>query len=382
MDDLLTRLTTIYDEEVARGAKAVEADDIPLNYESITPEWLTHHLCKGVSGAKVVSHSLDDVDDGTTNRRRIFVEYNAEGKAAGLPASVFCKASQSLVHRYNNGNIGAVHAEVTFFDKVRPLVDGDVPTAYHAAYNPESFSSILVFEDIGTEVEFCDHTTTIDFEEACSQVDLLADIHGKFQDDPRYDKDTLNLGTWSSYFASAAKNELQEYCDKGFLAAEAEIPSRLFARAGEVWDATLAAVAEHDSLPQTLVHGDCHLKQWYKRPNKSMGVADWQLASFGPWARDLPYMMATSLSVENRRAWEKQLIERYLDRMGRQGATVPSFDEAFTLYRRNLLPALAWWTVTLTPGPNYPDMQPPETSLVFINRITHAIDDLDVLDAF
>jgi hypothetical protein len=59
-----------------------------------------------------------------------------------------------------------------------------------------------------------------------------------------------------------------------------------------------------------------------------------------------------------------------------------TFDQTLLIYRQQLLAALAMWTSTLTPAPGSPDMQPAETSLEFIKRMSHAIDDLDALDSF
>jgi hypothetical protein len=36
---------------------------------------------------------------GTANRRRIYTTWNEAGKQAGLPASVFCKATHDLENR-------------------------------------------------------------------------------------------------------------------------------------------------------------------------------------------------------------------------------------------------------------------------------------------
>ncbi|MEJ2459065.1 MAG: hypothetical protein P8Y58_13380 [Novosphingobium sp.] len=43
---------------------------------------------------------------------------------------------------------------------------------------------------------------------------------------------------------------------------------------------------------------------------------------------------------------------------------------------------LAFWTNTLNPAPGMPDMQPRDSTLEFIRRITIAMDDLDTLDSF
>lgn len=377
----IERIREIYEREAAQPKRATQPGDIPFNYEAITPEWMTHVLCKDVPGARVVEVSLDDADDGTSNRRRVFVTYNEAGVKAQLPTSVFCKGSQGLLNRINLALSGGTHSEVTFYQKVRPLLELDTPAAYLATYDPDSFNSIIVLEDIGGDVSFCDHTTPIDFEQIRSQLDLLAKLHSTFYGGSRHNATTLGMLTWPDFFEKVVSYGHEHASNNGFRAAEHVIPPRLFKRYSEVWPAIVYVNQTHRKLPTTLLHGDCHLKQWYVRNSTgSMGVSDWQCATFGHWARDVAYMVTTSLSIEDRRRWERELLGYYLDAMGSKGADVPPFEEAWTRYRQNIVQALSWWTGTLTPTEDQPDMQPRETSLAFIERFAHAIDDLDALD--
>ncbi len=111
-----------------------------------------------------------------------------------------------------------------------------------------------------------------------------------------------------------------------------------------------------------------------------MGLADWGVVHKGHWSRDLAYTIPTALTVEQRRAWERDLIVFYLDRLEAAGVERVSFSEAWMRYREALLSVLPSWTMTLAPTPDMPDMQPTETSLTFIERITQAIDDTDALE--
>ena len=113
-----------------------------------------------------------------------------------------------------------------------------------------------------------------------------------------------------------------------------------------------------------------------------MGLSDWQCMCVGHWSRDIAYALSTGLATADRRAWEKDLIIHYLAELKANGGPETSFDEAWTQYRQQLFGALAWWTPVLSPNPDVPDMQPRDTSLEFIGRMTHAIDDLDALNSF
>ena len=57
-----------------KESKVYTANVVPPTYVSITAEWLTDALGKGVASAKVESHSLGERDDGSANRCRIFLE--------------------------------------------------------------------------------------------------------------------------------------------------------------------------------------------------------------------------------------------------------------------------------------------------------------------
>ena len=380
-DDKIERIKRAYERDVREQPLATAYGDIPVSYEAITPEWLTAILCRDTPGAVVISHGLDALDSGTSNRRRIFVEYNDAGRAAGLPSSIFCKATQDLVNRILLSTSGTF-SEVSFFNRVRPLLDIDTPGALFAAYDPESWASIIVLPDIAGEVTFCSHKTLMSKAAVESQMDLLASMHGRFLVGNELQNELSDLFTFRGRFEALDRDhDFKSCCEAGFLAAEEVVPARLFARADEVWAATVRSVERHAEMPETLTHSDVHLKNWYKRGPDQLGISDWQVTSKGAWARDLAYTISTSLPTEDRRAWERELVAYYLDRLAATGAPVPSFDAAFDDYREQLLSALAWWTMTLTPSKAMPDMQPRDTTMEFLARISAAIDDLDSLDA-
>ena len=378
--DLIEPIKRRYDWDQLHRPKAVSATDVPFSYEAITPAWLTAILCRNHPNAEVLGFRLDEPDNGSSNRRRIFIDYNEGGRQAGLPLTVFCKASHELRNRLQLGLSGAARAEVLFFNTVRPLVEIHAPRAYFANYDPASFASIVVLADMAGQVEFCTHTTQMTRARAESQMRLLATLHGRFYESEELRGLLKPLGTWPEYFHRCDQAfRLAEYCNIGFMRGESVIPSRLFARHAEIWPATLSSVEAHNRLPHSLIHGDVHLRNWYIAAGGEMGLADWQLICSGNWSRDLAYTISTALSVENRRAWEKELLDLYLEEVQHSGGPALDRRKAWDLYRQQLFGALAWWTVTLTPPPEMPDMQPAASSLEFIKRITHAIDDLEAL---
>jgi thiamine kinase-like enzyme len=159
------------------------------------------------------------------------------------------------------------------------------------------------------------------------------------------------------------------------------IPPGLLSREAEVFPATLVSALRHAELPESVIHSDVHLRNWYVTRDGRMGLNDWQCVCRGHWSRDLAYCLSTALRVDDRRAWERELIAYYLDRLHAAGGPRIEFDFAWRHYREQLLGALAWWTGTLGQPRDKQDMQPPDVSLGFIERMATAVDDLDALDA-
>lgn len=372
-----------FDAEQSRPITPMTAADMPPTYESITKEWLSDVIGRAVPGAQVVAHSIGPRDDGTSNRRRIEMTWNATGQAAGLPASVFCKGTQSLESRYMLGMNEGVQAEVNFYNLVRPKLDVIAPEAIYARFDPETLNSIIVLKDLRGLVDFCRIDTELTFELAQSQMRLLATLHARYFESPELTSTLAAYSNWETFFTVTAEDAgFADACIRGFTQAEAVIPPRLFKREPEVWPATLRCVALHKDMPRMLTHNDVHLKNWYITPAGEMGLNDWQNSCRGNWSRDLAYCLSTGLTTAHRRAWERDLLAYYLEQLAVRGGERPDFDTAFRRYRQQLFAALAWWTGTLGQPPDAPFMQPPETSLEFIRRMAAAIDDLDALDSF
>ena len=90
-------------------------------------------------------------------------------------------------------------------------------------------------------------------------------------------------------------------------------------------------------------------------------------------ARALAYAVSSSLAVDDRRAWEEDLIPAVPRQPPRPHGDHDLVRRGFDLYRRQLFAALLMRTRTLCHPPTMPDMQPPEMSFLMIERITAAI---------
>lgn len=372
-----------YDRDLQRlGQKVYDAAVLPVAFEDITAHWLTGTLCRDHRGAEVVDYALEPVEQGTTNRVRLRVSYNDAGRQADLPALLFCKASHDLPNRITLGLSGAAATEVDFYNYIRPSLDIEAPRAAFANIDVNTFNSLVILEDLSTSVrEFCTQRTAVTRELVEDQLALLARVHGAGYNNPQVREHMKRFITWPEYFSNTLSFGLKEGSEEGFRRADDLIPPRLHKRHAEIWPATVAAVELNQTLPLTLAHGDVHLKNWYITETARMGLSDWQCVSRGHWGRDFGYAIGTALTVEDRRAWERDLLEFYLEHLHAAGGPKTSFDEGWLNYRQQLITALTWWTITYNPAQGMPDMQPIETSREFVKRLATAMDDIDSLDS-
>jgi aminoglycoside phosphotransferase (APT) family kinase protein len=364
--------------------KARTRHDVPGSPQAIRAEWLTAVLCDRSPGAAVTSVVVKPVSAGTHERHRLVLTYNEEGRRAGLPTSIFTKSLPSVVTRMIGGFNGTARAEGRFFTELRPLLQIEAPLGYHAASDRRTFASILLLEDLVATKSaiFCNHKTYVSRAMAEDMVDLLATLHARFYDDPELSSEYRWVAPFPRWFTiGAEKMGLEHYTRKAFDAASQVIPEKVLLRREEVWPAAMRALDVHASEPQGLLHSDVHIGNWYLTKSGRMGLCDWQCVSRGHWSRDFAYAVTAALTPDDRRDWEKDLLVRYLDRLAALTGSKLSFEQSFLHYRQQIVHALLMWTITLCHSPLLPNMQPEETALAMIQRMTTAMADLDSIDA-
>jgi aminoglycoside phosphotransferase (APT) family kinase protein len=365
--------------------KARRLEDVPCSPYAITTEWLTAVLCGKFPGAIATHVEVRPASVGTHERHQLIVSYNEEGRRAALPVSIFTKSLPSVVTRMIGGFNGTARVEGNFYTQLRPQLEIEAPLCYHSAYDRRTFAAIHLLEDMvaAKSATFCNHKTYVSRAMADDMIDLLASLHSRFYGDPALAASYRWLASYPRWFTiGSEKMGTEYYTDKALNAAAHVIPAKILARRSEVWPATLRALAVHESEPQGLIHSDVHIGNWYQTGAGQMGLCDWQCLSRGHWSRDFAYAVTASLTQDDRRNWERDLLARYIERFAEKTGVKPDFDLSFLHYRQQVLHALAMWTITLCHSPLLPAMQPEETTLTMIERIATAMADLDSIDSF
>lgn len=362
----------IWEEEQVQHPPLRGPEDVPGSCEALTSEWLT-----AVLGKEVASFDLGPQQDGTTSARRVTVTYAAGGE----PGNLFAKFSPSVRSRWLVGLTGSSPGEVAFYNEIQPTIDTLTPRAVFAGFDDPSCRTFLLFEDLvvthgarfGTGLDL-----TLTREMAEGMVAQMAHLHGAFwgrRREPEFPyRDSL---AYQEDFNVTLGFEQLE--NAGFDNAAEVIPAPLRARRS-VWHAAFMRSLEINvAATPTLIHQDTHIGNWFALPDGRMGLCDWQCIAWGGWALDVAYALSIGLRVEDRRAWEKDLIRRYLDCLGAVGVEAPDFDTAFTAYRQQMFHAGAFWIGTIGLGDRSPVPHP--ICKLNVERSTQAAVDLDSFEA-
>src|SRR5260370_16861592 len=111
-----------------------------------------------------------------------------------------------------------------------------------------------------------------------------------------------------------------------------------------------------------------------------MGFGGWEGKMQGGWAYDYAYFVGSACEPDDRRRWERELLELYLERLERAGGKAPSFDEAWLRYRQCLFYPYSAWAFTIGRAFYQPKMQPEDICLAIIKRLATSIDDLNTFE--
>lgn len=384
---MISKIGTAIALEKLTAYRAATRDDVPQSAEAMTPAWLTAVLCRDVPGAAVTDVELTGGSDGTTSRRALRVTYNGAGEAAGLPTRIFAKTTPFFRSRLQQASIAKPQCEVGFYNEIRPELDMEATAALHAAYDARTGRTVMLFEDIAAtrNVRFLNIFDEVTRDMAEDMVRLMASYHGPMWRDPRLSSGRYPWLRSVLTFQHRLNSELPfEACNyTGMGRASASLSETLMRQKEAVWQAHMRSleICCDPTTPQTLIHWDVHIGNWYLTPERRMGLTDWNMNS-GNWATDYAYAIATALTTEDRRAWERDLLRLYLEELGRWGVPdVPAFDDAWRAYRQQMFHGFMYWTFTLGIGALQPRMQLPPIALRNIERTGQALVDLESLQA-
>lgn len=359
---------------VASVMRRKDSFDWPGSADQITEAWLTTVLVPPGNPARVTGIDVLSRSDGTTNRLRLGLSY--EGAEVTLPPSVFVKFSPNLSHRIALNASGMTDQETWFYRDLRPLASVATPQLLAAESHPASGRFVLVLEDLAARgVTFNDATRALTRDEADRLIDALASLHAGMWENPRLQNRRFSTpvqGRYADFFHLVNRPFLRLAIKRGGLDLIPAEVRNLKTLQHRFWQ----QLALDSTSPVTMIHGDCHAGNVYFDQAGMPGLYDWQLVRRGSWGYDLGYCLMSVLAIDDRRAWERDLLARYFERLREHGvAVVPSAEEGWRHYRRQSAYGLVAWLETLGLG----DFQEIEVTSETVRRFGQAAKDHGLL---
>ena len=355
---------------LGRGVGRVTADAIVgdrLGLPRAVDDIDTAVLSK-VMGTTVRSVRVLGSDAGTSSRARLVLTGN------DVPESVFVKIAARTAATRLMGELGRLgHTEVRFYSQLAPQLAG-VPHAYGAAFDPWTGRYLLVLEDLPASCEFPDTLHPLSTDQASLIVELLAELHATFWGRLRRDGGgPLGwLYTLSGDVASLLTGSLMKTSIKR-LAERTTIPVENGRFVADNYRTVAALV---DTPPHTVMHGDAHPGNMYFRDGKA-GLLDWQFVRRGHPSRELAYTLITSLTPEDRRAAQRDLLDDYRRALAAAGGPDLDRDDLWLRYRQGALYAYVAPLITAGMG----GMQVEDIAMEGVRRGVAALDDLETIAA-
>ena len=366
------------------GYSPTDPDKVPASAAKISQQWLDAVLCRDTPGAKITNVEVVGGSDGTNTRRALRVTYNDAGTAAGLPTELFVKSATAMRTRLMNTLTTRGESEVRFYQSMRQRLPIEAPTAIYAGFERRSGRMLIIFPNMAhAGTKFLDPSHHITREQAEGMIDLLAAYQSATWNSPELVASRA-LPTTLRYQELINVRALP-FAKRGAIGldrAASVMPDELNTiDRDRLWRVHMASIRRLERRAHVLTHYDMHIGNWYITPDGRMGLTDWSMR-FGHWSADLSYMLLSALRIDDRRAWERDLLKRYREQLAAGGVSdVPSDEEVWTEYRRQTFHPLYFWLTTIGAGVLQPNMQPDHISLANLERMGQAVVDLDSVSA-
>ncbi|NKI16568.1 phosphotransferase [Spongiibacter sp. KMU-166] len=308
--------------------------DGPHTMADVTPEWIEQSMATNIDGAALVKMHPADEHSGMTSRVKWQLEWNPAGQQAGLPTTVFVKSTPAEpAHREMLSVLHMHDAEVNFYLGLQPELSDIAPKIWYGkAYAGGRF--LLAMEDLeasGSKPFWLKDQVGIEHMTAVAT--SLAILHSRYWESPRLQTDLAWARPRTCRFGWPWLNDMTKQVRGAFMgmANNTVLPDS----AREVlalWQQHADTAFDYfDTLPRTVLHGDSHVGNTYRKADGSAGLFDWQVVFSGHGLRDLAYFLHSAMSEEERLEHEQSVFDHYLSEMAARGIKLDR-DTCWNLY--------------------------------------------------
>ncbi len=317
---------------------------IPASPDEIGPTWLTEVLRSGgiFGDASVTSLRAEPIgDEASFNAQIVRLTVSFDREEVGAPRTMIAKLpTADAAVREVGEHFRPNETEIRFYRDVAPASRLRIPRCYYSAMDPGSGAFVLILEDLAP-ARVLDQAVGCSVGQAELALGNLALLHADWWENPRLpslewlsssDEDDHGLlDLIRSNYARAWPRFVE-------LVGGVPRSARRFGEAllGEMELVSLAP----EGPPRTLGHGDFRLANvMFGTPGggPTFAVIDWEDVFVGRGVVDVAWFVVGCLSIADRRAAERGLLEGYHRTLVGDGVSSYSFEQLWEDYRASLL---------------------------------------------
>ena len=317
--------------------------DFPSTIDDVSADWLTGVLQgSGFDGAQITDLQVEVIGEGVGIMGllyRVKLSYS-ESSAKEVPQSVVIKVPSPHEQTRHIARAFMFYGkEIGFYRDAAKDTPLETPRCYAAHHDPESDDFVLVLEDLDG-MEVISQLDGCPIDKAEIAIEALARHHAAFWESERFSEDLawLPFG-WDVPFPQAIAQGFSQAWPTCMEMFPNGVSERI-KKVGEKFPTVTSEMMELADSPVTLAHGDFRLDNLFFQ-NEDLKVIDWQICIKTVGGYDVGYFLSQSLTIEDRRTHERDLLDKYRKTLSEIGLDYPQ-DRLMEDYRRSVLFCLSY----------------------------------------
>ncbi len=333
---------------MSRDQKPTTATALPRTADDLTIHWLREIMARYVDGATITGFvpQIIGVGEGFMGQlARVSITYAEDNIAA--PRSLIAKfAATRSDTREMAREQNLYRREIAFYRDIGQSAGIRVPVCYYSDFDEETQHFVMLLEDMAPG-EPSDQVVGTSKETSRQVIENFARLHAKW-----WNSDKLDGYDWARWIINEMpmseglarlKESIRQVEETGKFDAYPEMKRLMYLLP------PLFRMQPAPPYPFSLTHGDLRSDNIIQ-PSAKGGefcVLDWQLAGKGDPVNDIARWLTQSITIEDRRETEQQLLKLYHDKLVEHGVTGYSYKAFINSYKMNLVVILVMFSMTI-----------------------------------